>query len=171
MQMFFLWALSAAIVSGQHADNHTQGSSTLAATRTATITSSSLSPSASRTSPQPTAAPPCCWFAGFSDGQLGVRGNFYYNSSVVQTVATIFSTIVDYGAVEEVANVSTKYMAEDEIFTRYGGWIFNDWDRYADWSLAESSLSRLGVPGTLVQGRSYAATNVYQPGSTEEFNA
>ncbi|GIZ44684.1 hypothetical protein CKM354_000787500 [Cercospora kikuchii] len=165
--MFLLWALAAAIVSGQHAENHTQGAISTATTNTANITSAFLSLNA----PQTTAAPPCCWFAGFSDGDLGVRGNFYYNSSVVQTVATVFSTIVDYGDSEEVANVSTKYMAEDEIFTRYGGWIFNDWDRYADWSLAKSSLSRLGVPGTLVQGRSYAATNVYQPGSTEEFNA
>ncbi|PPJ50269.1 hypothetical protein CBER1_04915 [Cercospora berteroae] len=91
-----------------------------------------------------------------------VRGNFWYTTSVQQTVATVISTVLDYGDREEVGNVSTNYVPADQLYTSFGVYrirtvIFGD-----DVVTVNRELEALGVPSTLIQGRDYAATIVYQ---------
>lgn len=171
MQMFILWALQAVLVNGQHAERATKDASGTATSNISTIKSASSSLRPEYTISHPTTAPPCCWFAGYAEGDIGVKGNFHYNTSVVQTVATVYSTILDHGDQEEVANVSTSYMAEEEIYTRFGLWIRGFDGHHYSLSSVESELGRLGVPLTLVSGNSYAGTHVYQAGSTTEIDA
>ncbi|CAK1364996.1 unnamed protein product [Cercospora beticola] len=170
VQMLIFWALQAVLASGQYIKNATEDASLTTATNMAAVTSSLLSPGASQKTPPVITAPPCCWFAGYSGG-FGVMANYYYNTSVVQTVATVYSTILDYGDRQEVANVSTSHMAKEDIYTLFGGFRHADTNDYLSLSRAWTELGRLGVPATLVQGYLYAGTHVYQAGVTDVFDA
>ncbi|KAM3416304.1 hypothetical protein BST61_g7910 [Cercospora zeina] len=164
MLSLVLWALQAVLVSG-HAQARRQASPA-DATATFNITSStttSLRSTAPATTSEPSTAPPCCYFAGWVvERVIGVRGNFWYTETAVQTVATVVSTILDYGDREEVANVSTNYVPEDALYTRFGQYgirtvVFGD-----EVLSVNSELEALGIPSTLINGLDYAATVVYK---------
>ncbi|KAF2214047.1 hypothetical protein CERZMDRAFT_117161 [Cercospora zeae-maydis SCOH1-5] len=164
MLLLMSWALQAVLVSG-HAQARRQASPA-GATATFDITSSTttlLQSTAPATTSGSTTAPPCCYFAGWVvERVIGVRGNFWYTESAVQTVATVVSTILDYGDREEVANVSTRYIPADALYTRFGEYGIRTMVFGNEVLSVNSELEALGIPSTLINGLDYAATVVYR---------